>query len=197
MIIVDTKQAIKGLKRLKSDLTEKQQKKAVALAFNDAIVYGRRQLADTVRQSYTVKLSGVNKATRIQRATLNRQFAQMTVKGKPLPLERFNVRQIKRGLSTQVVKGKRNIVRSAFFQKVKRKRAFARGGYKGKGFKFRNKRVTKIGNDLPINNLLGPSLPGMIGSKATDVEKTLAEKIVSKSQVKLTEYFNSIEEFYK
>jgi hypothetical protein len=197
MIHIDTRDAIKAMKTLKSALTGRQRNKAIALAFNDAMKLGRRELGKEVRKEYTVKLSGISKATRLQRATLNKQFAVLTTVGKPLPLERFSVRPIKSGLSIQVIKGKRNIVRSAFMQKIKRKRAFARGEYKsGGGFQFRNKRVTKTGNDLPMNNLLGPSLPSMIGSDATNLERSLGTLISDRADEKLIDFFNKIDSFY-
>lgn len=197
MIHIDTSDVIKELTRLKSDLTGKQRNKAIALSFNDAMKFGRRELGKEVRKEYTVKIAGISKSTRLQRATLRKQFAILSVKGKPLPIERFAVRQIKSGLSTQVIKGKRKIIKSAFMQKIKRKRAFARGQYKsGGGFAFRNKRVTKTGNDLPMNNLLGPSLPAMIGSNSTDLERSLGTLINERANEKLVDFFNKIDSFY-
>jgi len=160
---IDTKEAIKDLRRQYSHISEQQVDRAVSLAFNATMQKSRTQLARAIRRRYpqsALKQGGYSggKGLIIDRANRRRLYATLSVSSKRVPLIYFKSKEVAGGVQVEVTKGERHVLPFAFIAKgeLRRKQVLARGRYRrGRGFVLRRKRVDKRPHDLPITTLVG------------------------------------------
>lgn len=177
-IDINVSSAIYKLRREFSSLTQGQANLAIARALNHTIAKARTASGKEIRGTYKIKLSNVNKALKVAKASRTKQTASISVSIKPLPAYAFGARQNKRGVSINVM-GQRKTIRSAFIAQGRRggagtnegvatlgtsghKGVFVRGKYKGTDLTYRTKRIVKKGPDLPIEEVYTSSVFGMI-----------------------------------
>ena len=138
---------------------------AVVRALNKMVDQIKVRAAREVRDAgYKLKIADIKKAIRINRASTGRMRADAVASGRPIPLIKYNARQVGAGVSVDVLNG-RKIISHAFIANTKNgPQVFMRepGG--------KHKKVVKGGkvqwSGLPIRKLFGPSIPDGMASKA-------------------------------
>lgn len=203
MVKVYVNDAVSQLKRNFKNLDADAVAKASYNAINRTLTKGRTDARREVKNVYNIpqkNLGGIAKKDATRRLLIGYIIAST----KPIPMDAFNpkfqtvsssivitkrgaknVKQFGRrkknaakGVSVEVVKGRRQIVPYAFMLPNGKARVFARGAYKqggSWGFITRNKRVSKDGNDTPIKPLVSVTVHGAIINKT--VEAKLAASI--------------------
>lgn len=178
MIEISVQKSIKDAKREFSDLTAHNIKRGVSNAINHTLGVSKTMVRRSIQGQYKIRAKELNKAMRIQRASARQpvQYGMLIAKGSPLPLIGFGARQVKRGVSVNVLSG-RTVIKKAFIGSMRTgyRGVFARGTYSGSEFQFRTKRIRKSGSDLPITELKTVSIPKALGNSV--VIKHLTEKI--------------------
>jgi hypothetical protein len=185
---IDIREANKKFKELQSQLTDKQLALSVSRAINRTLMKGRTEARKAVKEAYNIpqrNLSGINYA-KATSATLN---GNVYAGSRPIPLNAFapkfetqsrSITTTKRGeqkikdrkkkvsnpgkgVSVEIIKGKRAVVPFAFMIAGGKPHVFARGEYKSGGsfgFVRRHKRVNKEGSDIPVKPLISVSVHG-------------------------------------
>lgn len=161
MITVNTKDATKAIAKAFWGLTSKEKNKATSRALNDAIKQTRTVAKRAITAEFAIKSKFLNaKAMPISKASPNNLLAMLSITKKPIALGNFTGgRQTAKGISLKIRKGKRALIRGAFFIPSAGRNVFARayvtGGsaYSGGSFMFRNKRIRRGGADMPIGGM--------------------------------------------
>lgn len=198
MIEINLDQAIDELRAINRDISGQAFNKAIRLGLNDGIRKSRTLMVREVLNHFNETAftpSGVRSALQTENATLNNLTARLGVSGKPLALAYFGARQTKTGVSVEIIKGQRKVVKSAFLVKSKgkgRKMPFARGEYNGNQFDFRKKRLNKTGPDLPISKLLSVSLPSAIHSEQVPVIPNVAQELEPYTMQRIEHYLTQM-----
>jgi hypothetical protein len=187
MIEINVRKAIADARREFSDLNDKSIAVGIARAINRTLEQSKTAARREIQTVYKIRARDVNRAMIIRRAVA-RQIAQhgmLLAQGVKLPLIGFGARQGKRGVSVNVM-GTRKLVRSAFITNMPSggRGVYARGVYNGNEFQYRNKRLRKNGNDLPITQLTSVSVPKAMSHNT--VLKHLADTINQKFPQRLT-----------
>jgi len=157
---IDIRPAIRSIRKEAHGLAASQVNTAIARALNHIAAKAKTRSARDIGNIYKIKKGEIKKGIAIGRAHRNRQSAAIIARGQPLPIMAFGARQVKSGVSANIM-GTRRVIRGAFIATMQsgHKGVFARGQYAGYKFGFRNKRIRKTGNDLSINELTTTSLP--------------------------------------
>lgn len=157
---IDIRPAIRAIRKEAHGLTASQVNTAIARALNHTAAKAKTRSARDIGNIYKIKKAEIKKNIVIGRAHRSRQSAAIIARGQPLPIMAFGARQVKSGVSANIM-GTRKVIRGAFIATMKsgHKGVFARGQYAGYKFGFRTKRIRKTGNDLSINELTTTSLP--------------------------------------
>jgi hypothetical protein len=140
-------------------------KPAVVRALNRTIDQVKVRSAREVRAAgYKLKISDIKNAIRISRASTSRLRADAIASGRPIPLIKYNARQIGAGVSVDVLNG-RKVVAHAFVANSANgtpQVLIRKAGAK-------HKKVVKNGKvrwtALPVQKLFGPAIPDAMGNK--------------------------------
>jgi hypothetical protein len=162
---------IADMGRVKSEVVQK----ATPIALNKVAAQVKTSAAQSMRDAgYNLKVSAIKKGLTITRATSGRLTATVVASGRPIPLIAYGARQTGKGVSVDVLHG-RKLIAGAFI-------ATMRSGHKGIYVRVgnRHKRVMKAGKPvwsaLPIRELFGPSVPdGLANKAAQDALQRLVE----------------------
>lgn len=136
------------------------------------------------RVGYNLKASVIKKGLRLKRASPGNLRVVVVASGRPVPLVNYSARQTSKGVSVNVLKG-RKVISEAFFATMPsgHRGVFVRDGG-GKHVK-----VTKGGktrwHQLPIRELFGPSVPDGVAN--AEVQQALAQ-LVEEKYPKLLEH---------
>jgi Prophage minor tail protein Z (GPZ) len=155
---------------------------ATVRALNKTLDQATVQLARQVRDvGYGLKVSDIKKALRKVRASTGNMRATIKASGKPLPLINYSARQTSKGVSVNVLNG-RKVIASAFI-------ATMPSGHRGVFVREPTAIHKKVGSGskaswhaLPIRELYGPSVPDAVGN----------EKVKQALQQLITDRFPSI-----
>lgn len=203
MVKVHVDQSISQLKRNFKNLDADAVAKASYNAINRTLTKGRTDARREVKNVYNIpqkNLGGIAKKD-AKRSLL---IGYILASTRPIPMDAFNpkfqtssasivitkrgAQKVKsftrkkknaaKGVSVEVVKGRRQVVPYAFMLANGKPRVFARGAYKqggSWGFIPRNKRVSKTGTDTPIKPLVSVTVHGAVVNNT--VETKLAASI--------------------
>ncbi len=148
---------------------------AVVRALNRMIDQVKVRASREVRSAgYKLKAADIKNSIKINRASSGQLKATAIASGRPIPLIKYNARQVGAGVSVDVLKG-RKVIAHAFIART------ANGGQQVfvREPNAKHKKVVKGGKTqwsaLPIRKLWGPSIPDALANKA--VEKALIELI--------------------
>jgi ribosomal protein L20A (L18A) len=166
MMHINTEQAIKDIQSSIGQLTPKQNASAISRALNRGINAGRTRANKLARETYNLTKESFDKKIVIEKATKNNLFATMKVSRSTIAISNVNkIKQTEEGVSAQIIKKKRTILKGAFIHQTKGfVGVFARGRYTGDSFEFRRKRIKKKGNDLDITALRTISPAGVMAN---------------------------------
>ncbi len=136
-----------------------------------AIPKGMRQVG------YKLKAADVKKGLRLRRASPSELRVVITASGRPLPLIRYGARQTLKGVSVDVLNG-RKVIAHAFISTMP-------SGHQGVFVREdggRHKKVMRDGKarwtQLPIRELFGPAIPDGVAN--AQVQETLATLVQEK-----------------
>lgn len=187
------------------ELREKQARGPIIIsrALNKTAVWVRARVVRAVAGEIVLPQKEIRKGVELIRASRARLRADVRITGRRIPLLRFGARQTKKGVSYRVSKRKgRTTVPGAFLEshgkRIRMKsghqgvfaRAKARGDHvvmglgvlrgrmKSRTF-FRHLKAHHAGLDrvprLPIQELMGPSIPGVVQHAPDLLQRTLVE----------------------
>ena len=172
MVTIDVSQAVGSLNRLTRGLTRSEVDGAIVKALNRAIDTGYTFGGRKVRERYNITASSISQRTvkiRARRggATLS---ASLRANTRVVSLKQFGARQTRKGVTVEVLRGSRKLIKSAFIKQMPNgvTGVMARGKYQSSGgvdvMKFRQKRINKTGNDLPIESLKAVSVYALMAT---------------------------------
>jgi hypothetical protein len=113
--------------------------KAIKAGVRDAARAGRTTLAKSISQRYSLASSRVKKDVPTARFMAGGQTAVITTSRKPITAMQFKPKQIRKGLSMSIFRGKRTVVKS---------------GFMAKGLPFRRQGKER----MPLDVIHGPSI---------------------------------------
>ncbi len=148
---------------------------AAARALNKTASQARTEAARLIKARYHIGTRVISRAITLERRANRAQLtAVVAATGRPLPLLAFRARQTRRGVSVEVTRGVRKLIRSAFIATLRsgHKGVFARGGYAGGRFIPQSAR-------LPITELMTLGIPQGFSNRV--VEQALRQKVREKS----------------
>ena len=183
MIEINLDQAIDQLREVSRDLSAGEFKRAVRMGLNDGIRKSRTLLVREVIANFNNTAftpSGVRSALSLSLATNNNLTSKLGISGKPIALAYFGARKTSTGVSVEIIKGQRKVVKSAFMVKPGgrgKAKPFARGQYEGNQFQFRKQRVKRTGPDIPISKLLSVSVPSAVQSNEIPILENISKEL--------------------
>jgi hypothetical protein len=149
------------------DAAGKETRPAVVRALNKTIAQVKVRASREVRTAgYKLMAADIKKAIDVQRANSGRLTARAIASGRPIPLIKYNARQVGAGVSVDVLNG-RKVVAHAFIAKTANgPQVFVRA------VGAKHKKVSKGGkvqwSALPITRKYGPSIPDALANKAVE-----------------------------
>lgn len=169
-IIRDVRSNLRSARRQLNGM-DKLLQQATRSAINRATQRSKTETGRKVREKYVIKQADAVKTITIKQAGGASMKAELTSKGRAIPLINFNVTPKTRGkrppksIKAGVFRGSRRPVRKAFVAKMS-------SGHRGV-FEREGRRR------LPIGELYGPSVPSMIGSDEvmTHVQTVYADEM--------------------
>jgi hypothetical protein len=162
MLNINVEKAAMEIKQGFKHLSEDKLNLAMARAINHTVSKAKTSSGRELREVYSIQGKHVKKALEVRKASRKSLTGRLMASARPVPLISFQPRQTQKGVSIRVKKS-RKVIRSAFIATMPsgHKGVYARGGYRGKDFEFRKKRVRKTGNDLPIEEMKSTSIRSM------------------------------------
>lgn len=148
---------------------------AVARALNRMIAKIKVRAAREVRiAGYKLKISDIKNAIAIDRASTGRLRASATASGRPIPLIKYNARQVGSGVSVDVLNGRKTIAHAFIAQTPNgSKQVFVREA------NAKHRKIVKGGkviwSALPIDKKYGPAIPDALRNEA--VERALLSMV--------------------
>ena len=134
--------------------------RAVVSALNKTVQQARTAASREIRAAgYNVKASEIKKALRMARASSGRLFASLIASGRPIPLMAFGARGTRKGVSVNVLNG-RKVLDGAFIAKMRNGKT---GVFVREGARQKRTKANKWA-DLPIKHLFGPSIPAAMAN---------------------------------
>lgn len=161
------------------DLAARDTRPAVVRSLNRTIKSATAVAARTVRQTgYNLRIGDIKKAINIARANLARLYASALASGRPIPLSAYSARQTAKGVSVNVLHG-RKLIQHSFM-------ATMPTGHIGVFKRIGGRRIKKIKNgkrylsELPIKQMFGPAIPDALVNKAVveAVMQTIQDKFL-------------------
>ena len=164
---IDIRPVLKTLRSEFADLTNSRFNLAVARAINHTMAKAKTGTSRDIRGQYKVKAKELKSALALFKASRVNLDGMLVATGRPLPIMAFGARQTRKGVTADVM-GQRKLIRGAFISTMNSGHTgvFARGNYSGYTFQFRDKRVKRHSNDLPINEITTSSVPKMMQNNA-------------------------------
>lgn len=171
MIEVSVQHNIDQVARDIGALSDRIVKRAAARALNRIGAQAKTQAVREIKERYRIGTRMMSKYITVsRRASAASLFVVVKAEGRPLPLLAFNARQTRQGVSVEIVKGNRKLLKHAFIGRLKSghegvfSRVSGRGasGYLWGKFQWRHgkgSRLRKKGRDLPIAELLTLGIP--------------------------------------
>jgi len=161
MIVVDCREAIKKLNDTFGYVKENDRKLAVARAINHTMAKAKTQISREIRDKYALDAKTVSQALNQIKADRLTMTGKIVIRGKPISLYKFKARQTSKGVTVEVMRGKRRLIPGVFLAQLKSGHTgvMFRGKY-GQGKLVRRRtRIKPNGPDLPITEIVGISLP--------------------------------------
>lgn len=168
------------LKRIIADAQNKQRdvrSVAVPRALNKMADQVKVSAARSVRDTgYKLKVSDIKKGLRVQRANASMLTSKVVASGRPIPLIAYGGRQVAKGVSVDVLNG-RKVVAHAFI-------ATMPSGHKavlvrmGDTHKKKHKGGRVVWSGWPVKQLFGPSVPDGLANAA--VQEALQQLVRDK-----------------
>ncbi|MBF0590301.1 MAG: phage tail protein [Magnetococcales bacterium] len=152
---------VEGIDALKREmrLLGNNAPRVIRRTLNRTLTNERTFLSKRIRQEVILKAAIIKRHMRLNRARGQHFDASVRIFGKPLGMENFGARQVRRGVSVKIRKNKpRELIHSGFRVRPGSKRLKA-GTFFIRKRGRRGKRVAR----LPIKRLLGPSVPAIVG----------------------------------
>jgi hypothetical protein len=141
-------------------------------AINDTASHVRTLAVRGIRDKWLVQAGELRSRIKITKATVNHLQAVVKADGEPIPLTAFNPRQIRKGVSVAIVKGRRTLIKSGFI-------ATMRSGHRGVFVRVGRQR-------LPIIEKKAISIPSQwnqkIAEHARDADLYLQRRLQSRLQ---------------
>jgi len=141
-----------------------QSQKALVRALNKTATTAKAEAARQIRDAgYGLKIAAIKDSFSIRRASKASLVAAIRATGRPVPLIKYGARQTKKGVSVNVLQG-RKLIAGAFIATMPSGHigVFMRQG-------GTHKRVVRNGlamwSGLPIKELFGPSVPAAFANK--------------------------------
>jgi hypothetical protein len=151
------------LRRLSNDVRQK----VIGRALRKTASNAKTETARAIKDEYKISSRVVGKSIKVSTVYGPRPKAEITVKGRPLPMAAFKPKQTKVGVRVRI-KGKALVVPHAFVAKMRSGHSgvFARGSYKSVASPTGNFGRFKFSSDrLPINEFFTFSLPQGFNNK--------------------------------
>lgn len=166
MVTVNVKDAVAKITAEFGPMSKDNRNLAVARAINWTIARSKTQLTREIRKVYDIPLKYINEQISLKKADRLTLTGMIKAKGRPLPLIAFRARQTQKGVSVITPKG-RKLIPGVFMSIMPtgKKGVFVRGNYKSGDIARRKKRINPKGNDLPIMELKGVSIPKTLANK--------------------------------
>lgn len=177
MITVEVDKALEELKKGFSGVTKSQVEQITAKSLNAAMRTARTQAYQEIKRVYNLnELTLVTSKLRGRSARPGDLTARLFADRLGIQLKHFapasSIGERKSYISVEVKRGDRKTMRGAFMSKVRSGAGneltglFARGGYAGRDFKFRTKRIVPYPQpDMPIGLLRTTSPFSMLGDE--------------------------------
>lgn len=161
MINVDVREAISKLNHEFGFVSNNDRKLAIARAINHTIAKVKTQVSREIRNIYALDAKTVNQALSQLKADRLTLTGKVISRGKPISLAKFKARQTQKGVTIEVLRGKRKLLPGIFLGNMPSGHigVMVRGKYANGKIARRHKRIRPTGNDLPITELVGISLP--------------------------------------
>lgn len=179
MITVDVRDALGKLEGNLGYAKNDARKLAIARAINHTIAKAKTLTSREIRNLYAVDAKTLNQALSQIKADRLTLTGKILARGKPISLAKFRARQTAKGVSIEILRGKRKFIPGVFLVNLKsgHRGVMVRGKYAQGKIARRKVRINKSGNDLPITELVGVSIPKQLANKIIlrSVEKGINE----------------------
>lgn len=162
MLTIDVRADIERAVRSLTEVQRKIVPTAASRALNKTAAQAKTQAAREIRNQYNISTRIIGRHIHLHRATPATLTASVSAEGEKLPIVAFGARQTKRGVTAQIKRGARRLIRSAFVATLRsgHRGVFARGQYAGRGFVRRTRRIRPYPKpDLPITELFTVGVP--------------------------------------
>ncbi len=173
MIRIDTKNAVADVLSIYSKVNPSTVGKAASNALNRAIISVRKQISVEVRKEYRIRASALKKRmVDVKRAKLSKLSAEIHVNYGGLILSSFSYRNTRKGLSVEIKRGKRRIIKRAFKQRTKGgfTSAFFQGKYQsGKMLYSDAKQIRTVKTLSPWAAVVNESVQAKLSQRGVDV----------------------------
>ena len=87
-------------------------------ALNDTASHIRTVASREIRDKWNIKKKDLDPFIKVEKATRAKLEAKVEMRANPIPLSKFGARQTRKGVSVEVHKGKRKILKRAFFAQM-------------------------------------------------------------------------------
>lgn len=184
MLTIDVRADIERAIRSLTEVQRAVVPTATARALNKTAAQAKTQAAREIRNQYNISSRVIGRHIHIRRSTPANLTASVSAEGEKLPIVAFSARQTKRGVTAQIKRGARRLIRSAFLATLRsgHRGVFARGRYAGRGFVRRTRRVRPYPKpDLPITELFTVGVPQGFSNRLVlgALERKVREKFPS------------------
>lgn len=184
MLTIDVRADIERAVRSLTEMQRAVLPTATARALNKTAAQARTQAAREIRNQYNISSRIIARHIHLNRATRSVLTASVTAEGEKLPVVAFGARQTKRGVTAQIKRGARRLIRSAFIATLRsgHRGVFARGQYAGRNFVRRTRRIRPYPKpDLPISELFTVGVPQGFSNRLVlgALERKVREKFPS------------------
>lgn len=177
MINVDAREAIRKLNDQFGYVSNDKRRLAIARAINHTMAKIKTMSSREIRQVYELDAKTVNQALTLVKSDRLTLTGKVIGRGKPIPLAKFKVRQLKKGVKVRIKKGQDKFIPGVFITTLNSGHAgvMFRGKYSGRLMQRRKNRIRPTGPDLPISEMRGVSIPKSLANNA--VTKSLMRGI--------------------
>lgn len=147
---MEIKMTLTGIKEAREAASPERLRRAIARALAKTVSQGKTAATKAIREEYNIKQRDLASKIRTE-IDPSRLQAAITVSGRNIPLLQFGARQTKKGVTLQIKKGSRKVLRSSFISTM-------RSGHQGVFSRTTRKR-------LPIKELYSLGAAQMFGSR--------------------------------
>ena len=147
---IDISTDFRQARRFLNDLGKRGLEKAAARAINDTLVTVRKEGAQAIKAAHpALKIGAIKREMVLKKASAWDLRGYVRVRGRPLSLKLFNARQVKRGVTARIGRGRQSLVL------YRGRKAFIVPGFDNEVF------VRQDGQGRKIRKFRGPSMPGV------------------------------------